>query len=139
MVLFAGRSSAQKLPFKPKSSAGAIGPKNRAELQKIRKKQTGSPINDMIYLIFEAEFFVKSNCLHKIKIFFFTLLKSEIQVLNMNPNQNDFNCFDLTNYRNLLTFGTHWWLSINLSTINENIETTDLRDNKKSDFFTSEK
>ena len=62
---------------------------------------------------------------------FFTLLKSEIQVLNMNPNRNDFYCFHLKNYRNLLTFGTHWWLSINLSTINENIETTDLPDNKK--------
>ena len=55
----------------------------------------------MIYLIFKAEFFVKSNCLHKIKIIFFTLLESEIQVLNMNPTQNDLNYFDLTNYRNL--------------------------------------
>ena len=135
MVLFAGRSSAQKLLFKPKSSSGAIGPKIRTELQKMRKNQT----SNMIYLIFKAEFFVKSNCLHKIKIIFFTLLKSEIQVLNMNPNQNDFNCFDLTNYRNLLTFGTHWWSSTHLPTINETIETTDLPDNKKSDFFTSGK
>ena len=113
-MLFADRRSAQKLPFKQKSSSGGdfgrkSGPNNK-KLEKIKLE-----VLLMIWFTW----------------FFFSLLKSEIQILNMNPNQNDFYCFDLTNHRNLLTFGTHWWSSTNLPTINETIGTTDLPDNKK--------
>ena len=85
--------------------------------------------NDIIYLIFKSEFLFKEY----FKIFFLSLFWN----LNMNPNQNDYtivllcNCSDLTNYRYLLIFGTHWWSSTNLLTINESIKTTDLPNNQK--------
>ena len=128
-MLFADRRSAQKLPFKQKSSSGGdfgrkSGPNNK-KLEKIKLE---------VLLMIWFTWFLKLNSLLNVIAstkFFFTLLKSEIQILNMNPNQNDFYCFDLTNHRNLLTFGTHWWSSTNLPTINETIGTTDLPDNKK--------
>ena len=61
------------------SSQGAaleqLGRKLGPNYKKIRKNRTGRPINDMIYLIFKAEFFVKCNCLDRIKIFFFHSLE----------------------------------------------------------------
>ena len=65
MVLFAGRTTTVVVQLKSchssqRAALEQLGPKIRAELQKMRKIRTGRPINDMIYLLkVIAEFFAK--------------------------------------------------------------------------------